>query len=122
MTQQFAIGRVPTLTLGWRLKMALGDTPAHDMADLLGVSRATVSRWMNDTGAPPKAAYLKQWALITGVDYGWLDTGTEPTYSGPFPGSRATRQYEALHDGDRVTSILRLWGDTVRAPLSAQAA
>lgn len=52
--------RVPQLTLGWRLKMALGDMKVQDMADALGVNRATVGRWMADKGAPPKRAYLLQ--------------------------------------------------------------
>lgn len=58
---------VPELTLGWRLKMALGNHSAGAMARELGVTRATVSRWMGDKGAPPKKAYVQQWALITGV-------------------------------------------------------
>lgn len=70
-------GRIPTLTLGWRLKMALGDYPAQSIADDLGVNRATVSRWMGDKGAPPKAGFIKQWALITKTNAHWLLTGEE---------------------------------------------
>lgn len=62
--------RVPALTLGWRLKMSLGEESTQGMADHLGVSRATVSRWMSDRGAPPKRAYLLQWALATGTSLG----------------------------------------------------
>ncbi len=51
-------GQVPALTLGWRLKMSLGDMAVGDMAVALGVSRATMSRWMADRGSPPKRAYL----------------------------------------------------------------
>ena len=54
------------------------------MADSLGVSRATVSRWMHDRGAAPKRAYLMQWALITGVPVEWLTTGAgSPASPGP---------------------------------------
>lgn len=120
MAQDVAMGNIPVVTLGWRLRMSLGPIPAKEMARLLGVHRGTVTRWMEDK-SPVRPIYLKQWALITGVDYSWLETGKEPTYSGPFPDSRATRQYEALQNGNPVTSILRLWGDTVRVPLTAAA-
>ena len=74
---------VPELTLGWRLKMALGDRSAQSIADDLGVTRGTVSRWMADRGAPPKAAYIKMWALITQTDVRWLLTGQQTV---PHPG------------------------------------
>ncbi len=81
MTQNIQEARIPALTLGWRLKMTLGDMHAHEMADLLGVNRGTVSRWMADKGAPPKRAYLLQWALATDTEYEWLETGIAPTVS-----------------------------------------
>lgn len=71
-------GMIPEVTLGWRLQMALGDRKVQDMADALGVNRATVGRWMHDKGAPPRRVYLLQWALLTGVDAGWLETGRVP--------------------------------------------
>ena len=76
-------GNIPELTLGWRMQMALGDMKVQDIADTLGVNRATVGRWMHDKGAPPKRAYLLQWALATGVDRQWLETGETP--AGPEP-------------------------------------
>lgn len=39
MSEMAHMVRVPALTLGWRLKMALGDMPVTTMADHLGVSR-----------------------------------------------------------------------------------
>lgn len=77
---------VPDLTLGWRLKMALGDYGAGEIARDLGVTRSTVSRWMADRGARPKAAYLKQWALITRTDYDWLDKGIVTSQPDTDPG------------------------------------
>lgn len=73
-------GRVPVFTLGWRLRLALesAEISVQQMADSLGYSRSTVSRWLNDQG-PPRAAVLAQWSLLTGVDHGWLTGGTEPT-------------------------------------------
>lgn len=66
---------MPELTLGWRLKMALGDMKRDDMAALLGVNPATVSRWCADKGAAPKRAYIIQWAMATGVSAEWLEAG-----------------------------------------------
>lgn len=75
MTTHHSHERVPALTLGWRLKMALGERSADEMAAHLGVSRQTVSRWMNDHGAAPKRAYIIQWALATKTSAEWLETG-----------------------------------------------
>lgn len=81
--------RVPQVTLGWRLKMALahGDLRREEMATHLGVDPGTLSRWMADKGAPPKRAYLQMWALATNVDSGWLETGQEETTPDP-PGGQ----------------------------------
>jgi transcriptional regulator with XRE-family HTH domain len=75
----------PRVTLGWRLQISLahGDVSVQQMAEELGVSRSTVSRWLNEHGAPPRVAFLKQWALRTGVAYDWLcpeqDSNLQPT-------------------------------------------
>jgi transcriptional regulator with XRE-family HTH domain len=44
------------------------------MAETLAVSRTTISRWLNDR-TKPRSLYLKEWALRTRTDYGWLVTG-----------------------------------------------
>lgn len=72
-------GRVPELTLGWRLRLAI-DTAGisvQDMADQLGYSRSTISRWLNDQDVP-RAAVMAQWSLLTGVSPVWLRDGVEP--------------------------------------------
>jgi transcriptional regulator with XRE-family HTH domain len=75
---------IPTLTLGWRLQMALrhGGVTRDAMADYLGVSPSTISRWNGDKGEAPKRAYLAMWAMYTGVDRDWLETG-EGSPAGP---------------------------------------
>lgn len=80
---------VPQLTLGWRLQLALhhADMKVQDMADYLGVTRSTLSRWMNDHGTPPRPAFTMQWALRCGVPHAWLRNGTE---SGPDLGEHAS--------------------------------
>lgn len=74
---------IPQWTLGWRLQRALNHAgmQTDQMATELGVSRATVSRWLNDHGAAPKIAYLKVWALRCGVPLEWLLTGRDPSYA-----------------------------------------
>lgn len=67
--------RIPELTLGWRLKMSLGDITREEIAVMMDVAPSTISRWMADKGAPPKRPYLVQWALVTGVPLRWLETG-----------------------------------------------
>jgi len=91
--------RIPAITLGWRLKMALGEVGVQEMAGHLGKSRATLTRWMNDIGAPPARAFVLQWAMRTGVDAVWLETGLAPTdhndggTSLPSEAHRVTQEY-----------------------------
>ena len=67
---------VPEWTLGWRLQRSLAhaDVSIEEMAAELGVSRASVSRWLNEH-AVPRVGYLKLWALRTGVPLEWLVSG-----------------------------------------------
>jgi transcriptional regulator with XRE-family HTH domain len=99
-TQEAA--RVPEVTLGWRLKMSLGELSAQEMADQLGVSRQTLSRWMADKGAPPKRAYLAQWAFKTDVPLVWLETGIAP--SGDPQGGGTVSESSVLDSGDPTTT------------------
>lgn len=64
---------IPDWTLGWRLQRSLAHAGIgiEEMAAELGVSRSTISRWVNDHGEP-RVGYLKLWALRTGVPIGWL--------------------------------------------------
>lgn len=79
-TQSVAVGvgpgTVPTFDLADRLAKALrvAGMGNQEMADYLGVSRNTVSAYVNGRGEP-KRAYLVLWALRTGVDLEWIETG-----------------------------------------------
>lgn len=69
---------VPDWTIGWRLQRALAHAgiQAGDIAVELGVSRATVSRWLNDKGDTPlRWAYIDRWSELTGVPAVWLCHG-----------------------------------------------
>ena len=67
----------PEWTLGWRLQRALAHAgmTTEEMAAELGVTRQTVSRWINERGAQPRAGFVKLWALRCGVPYEWLVAG-----------------------------------------------
>ena len=70
-------GTIPTLTLGWRLRMSMAAAGKNtsDMAEALEMDRSTISLWVNDRAVPKKTWYLRIWAEATGVDLGWLTEG-----------------------------------------------
>jgi transcriptional regulator with XRE-family HTH domain len=77
MSEARESGAIPEWTLGWRLNRALdhAGVSVEGIAADLGVSRSTISRWINDRGAPPRTIYIREWALRCGVDYRWLRSG-----------------------------------------------
>lgn len=66
---------IPPLTLGWRLQMAMRQS-GHSieyMAARCGVSRSTISRWINDAGKrPPRRGDLQIFATECRVPESWL--------------------------------------------------
>jgi len=103
--------RIPEWTFGWRLQRALahGSVKGQEMAENLGVTRGTISRWCNDVGRPPRAAYVKQWALKCRVPYDWLVSGaghgpTAPAASEvPVSGSRCNVGHATVATIHRLT-------------------
>lgn len=81
--QQGELVRVPSWTVGDRMRKALdvAGVSVADMADYLDVSRQTIGRWINNHG-PVKVGTLRLWSLRTGVDLGWLETGTATSEGG----------------------------------------
>ena len=57
----------------WKSLRVAGMKAGH-MADHLGVTRETVSRWMVGRTRPSEAT-LRAWADRTGVPYDWLVNG-----------------------------------------------
>ena len=93
---------VPEWTIGWRLQRSLAHAgiAAGDMAADLDVSRATVSRWLNDKGMPPRSVYMREWADRTGVSYEWLCHGdTSPCSRRPrgVPSGSIARKSNYMH-------------------------
>jgi transcriptional regulator with XRE-family HTH domain len=76
MTEMQAVGAIPEITLGWRLKMALdyAGVSVGEMADYLDVTRHTIGRWCNDH-SPVRRSTLMLWSMRTGVSLEWLETG-----------------------------------------------
>jgi len=62
-----------------------------DLEQSTGMSRQTLSRWMNDRGAPPRELYVRHWAQMCGVSFVWLQTGESPRTGGP-DGGEVRRQ------------------------------
>jgi transcriptional regulator with XRE-family HTH domain len=76
------------------------------MADELGVTRQTLTRWMSDIGAPPRSAYLKVWALRCGVPYAWLADDRGPEMFGyRRVGERITEMLEGRPGGAEITDV-----------------
>lgn len=69
--------KVPELTLGWRLQMALdeGRLKHGDLVERFEVSRQTVTRWCRDIGPTPKKFILNEIAVMCGVSARWLIEG-----------------------------------------------
>jgi transcriptional regulator with XRE-family HTH domain len=78
MSQTTDTVAIPEWTLRWRLHRSLAHAGVSidEMATELGVTRQTVSRWLNEHGEP-RSGFLKLWALRTGVPYEWLRTRAE---------------------------------------------
>lgn len=70
--------RIPVWTLGERLAKARREAGLEqaDMAKEIGLSRVTIGNYETGTTNPQKPTVLL-WAAITGVDAGWLLTGSD---------------------------------------------
>jgi transcriptional regulator with XRE-family HTH domain len=72
------VAAVPEWDLPDRMRKALRTVGlgSQEMADYLGVNRATVTRWTSGS-ITPGTQTLRLWALRCGVSYDWL-TGAGP--------------------------------------------
>jgi len=110
---------VPEWTLGWRLQRALGfaDVTVETMAAELGVSRATISRWCHDRGAPPRTIYLRHWAHRCHVSYEWLVYGEDQlprVDSNHQPAGWSRRATTRAPSEQETDLILRDWKRLIR--------
>lgn len=124
--------RVPEFNLGDRLRksMELSKVSVADMATAFGVSRDTVSRWINNR-TKPSAAVLHLWATGCGVDEEWLKTGTPSVEASKIATVRAMEAMKAAAmEGDGLSLVHPLGleprtrcltvrpDETVKAPLT----
>lgn len=70
-------GRIPTWTVADRCRKARESAGYEQaqLADLIGVSRATISNYEGGRTQPRKIV-LNAWAMATGVPVAWLRDGT----------------------------------------------
>lgn len=83
MTQATTPERVPQFDLADRMRKALREAniDVQDMAAYLGVSRTSVSSWINGR-IRPSTQTQRLWALRCGVPYEWLSRGSTSQDSG----------------------------------------
>lgn len=79
MTTAHQAGIVPVLTEGQRLMVAREyvNLTQGDLAERLGVTTATVQRAESGKTQPRKTTFMA-WAMATGVNLHWLQTGENP--------------------------------------------
>jgi transcriptional regulator with XRE-family HTH domain len=98
--------RIPTWTLGDRMAKAMNvaGMSVGAMADIFGVDRNTVSRWINDR-AKPKPMILMLWADGCGVDQQWLETGVPSTEAVALAEARAEMTQAATPKGGGLDPV-----------------
>lgn len=113
---------IPTLRRRWRLKISMEEAhlTASQMAELLGVSRATVTRWFADDNTLIRAAYIKQWAAQTGVPVRWLEHGE--IHATPSGGGSVVTVAYAARARFRGPASAPFHNSRARTPLRAGAA
>ena len=84
MSTQTTAGTVPEWTLGDRLRKARAITgmTTREFAERIGVSHGTITNAEGDKRAV-RPITIKAWALATGVDAHWLETGVVAGDGGP---------------------------------------
>lgn len=88
-----ARGVVPRFTVADRARKAreYAGLEQGELAVRMGVSRATISNLERGLVLRPRPIVLNAWALATGVDRSWLETGQAPGVPGPEGLSYTTR-------------------------------
>ena len=91
MTTANAHGNIPEIVLRHRLRIAREEAglSVQGLAERMGVARNTVGNAEAGKGTPRKVV-LNAWALATGVDIHWLETGNAPTGTDPDGGNQNT--------------------------------
>ena len=93
MTEAHDIGVDLRFDLADRMRKSLriADVGVAEIAEYLGVSRNTVSTWINGR-ITPSIQTQRLWAIRTGVPFTWLQTGQDPSVGGPDGGTDVRHQ------------------------------
>ena len=80
MSTQPTVGIIPTFTIHDRLRKAreAAGLDQVQLADIIGMSRTSVSNYETGVMAKPRKIVVNAWALATGVPVQWLETGVAP--------------------------------------------
>ena len=86
-------GFIPRFTVADRARKAREHAGLEqgELAERMGVSRATISNLERGLVQKPRRIVLNAWAMATGVDRLWLETGKAPAEPGPEGLSYTTR-------------------------------
>ena len=107
-------GVIPTLTAGQRLMIAreYAGLSQGDLAEMIGVSNATIYR--AEAGNKASRRTLMAWAMATGVDLAWLETGNTPAGpDGHDEGGECPQQGSNLRPADYKSVVVPLWSPPV---------
>lgn len=120
-------GVIPEVTLGWRLRMARETTGMglREFAEHIGVAPDTLTSAEKDR-RKVRAITINAYALATGVDREWLETGKVPVDGGGGPDGAGSNN-DALRRLTEAKIRRRARGhaddvNTLRYPFSAAAA
>ena len=94
MSQATESGVVPEWTMGDRLGKSLhvAEISVAAMAEYLGLSRNSVSAYINDRQQVRRQTLLL-WSMRTGVPLVWIETGEGPTDSPDGPAGVVNKRY-----------------------------
>jgi hypothetical protein len=70
-------GATGIMSVGDRIKIALGGVSVGEFAKVHGIARPLLSRWINDPRSPPSEKSLCKIAAATGVTMAWLRYGSQ---------------------------------------------
>lgn len=84
MSTQTVAGAVPEITVGHRIRIAreYAGLDQGELAGRAGISRGTIVNYENGTTTHMKPLYLRQIAMVTGVDAEWLASGVPSSGGG----------------------------------------
>ena len=109
MTTANAHGNIPEIVLRHRLRIAREEAglSVQGLAERMGVARNTVGNAEAGKGTPRKVV-LNAWALATGVDIHWLETGKAPDQGGPDGGDECPQPGSNRRPADYKSVVLTM--------------